>query len=156
MYAMLWLCTKFMIAHMCVFSFQKVETMRTSTDCIVKMMFTNQLSKTGNLTMACDEQQVIRSKSSGKSKWGAALVAEKTSTKVKSIKIHTNPTFSRRTLYATCTVHIPIWATYNHTVTTIIHETHISHAPSLYDTTFIKIINVTHNPHIYFLFPYRN
>lgn len=58
--------------------------MRTSTDCIVKMMFTNQLSKTGNLTMAYDEQQVSRTKPSGKSKWGAALIAEKTNTKVKT------------------------------------------------------------------------
>lgn len=57
--------------------------MRTSTDCIVKMMFTNQLSKTGNLTMAYDEQQVTRSKPSGKSKWGAVLIAEKTNAKVK-------------------------------------------------------------------------
>lgn len=62
--------------------------MRTSTDCIVKMMFTNQLSKTGNLTMAYDEQQVSRTKPSGKSKWGAALVAEKTNTKVKRTEIH--------------------------------------------------------------------
>ncbi|KAJ6649151.1 Neither inactivation nor afterpotential protein C, partial [Pseudolycoriella hygida] len=60
---------------------EMVETMRTSTDGIVKMMFTNQLSKTGNLTMAFEEQQVARSKPSGKSKWGAVLVAEKTSSK---------------------------------------------------------------------------
>lgn len=33
--------------------------------------------------MAYEEQQVNKSKPSGKSKWGAALVAEKTSTKVK-------------------------------------------------------------------------
>lgn len=69
----------------CVINFfvvTKVETMRTSSDCIVKMMFSNQLSKTGNLTMAYEEQQVSRTKPSGKSKWGAALVAEKTNTKV--------------------------------------------------------------------------
>lgn len=44
-------------------------------------MFTNKLSKAGNLTMAYDEQATTAAtssdKSSKKSKWGAALVAEK-------------------------------------------------------------------------------
>lgn len=51
--------------------------MRTSTDNVVKIMFTNKLSKTGNLTMAYEEHQNTKESLSKKSKWGAALVAEK-------------------------------------------------------------------------------
>lgn len=54
--------------------------MRTSSDATVKLMFTNKLSKTGNLTMAYDEPQSHVAAS--KSKWGAALVAEKQKGKV--------------------------------------------------------------------------
>lgn len=50
--------------------------MRTSTDATVKLMFTNKLSKTGNLTMAYEEPQK-QPAAPVKSKWGAALVAEK-------------------------------------------------------------------------------
>lgn len=56
--------------------------MRTSTDSVVKLMFTNKLSKTGNLTMAYEEQPNLPEKASKKSKWGAALVAEKQKGKV--------------------------------------------------------------------------
>lgn len=51
--------------------------MRTSTDATIKMMFTNKLSKTGNLTMAYDEPKSPTEKATKRSKWGAALVAEK-------------------------------------------------------------------------------
>lgn len=53
-----------------------------------------------------------------------------------------------RTSCATCTLHT---ATYNHIVPQLFTK-HIFYAPSLYDTTFIKIINATHNPHIYILY----
>lgn len=56
--------------------------MRTSTDSVVKLMFTNKLSKTGNLTMAYEEPPNQPEKASKKSKWGAALVAEKQKGKV--------------------------------------------------------------------------
>lgn len=56
--------------------------MRTSTDSVVKLMFTNKLSKTGNLTMAYEEPPNLPEKASKKSKWGAALVAEKQKGKV--------------------------------------------------------------------------
>lgn len=59
--------------------------MRTSTDPTIKLMFTNKLSKTGNLTMAYDEPKSPTEKTTKKSKWGAALVAEKHSQKVKSL-----------------------------------------------------------------------
>lgn len=55
----------------------QVETMRTSSDNAIKLMFTNKLSKAGNLTMAYDEQGIAPDKPAKKSKWGAALVAEK-------------------------------------------------------------------------------
>ena len=62
--------------------------MRTSTDNAVKVMFTNKLSKTGNLTMAYDDQKSEKKETtSKKSKWGAALVAEKQIGKVRDIKI---------------------------------------------------------------------
>lgn len=53
-----------------------VETLRASTEDMVKTMFTNLLSKTGNLTMAHTN---LGSKQPGnkKNKWGDALVAEK-------------------------------------------------------------------------------
>lgn len=59
---------------------EMVETLRTSTDAIVKTLFMNKLSKTGNLTMTNEEN--LRCDHSGKGKWGAALVAEKGRTKV--------------------------------------------------------------------------
>lgn len=56
--------------------------MRTSVDPTIKMMFTNKLSKTGNLTMAYDEPKSPTEKTTKKSKWGAVLVAEKHAGKV--------------------------------------------------------------------------
>lgn len=52
---------------------EMVDTLRSSTVEIIKVMFTNQLSKTGNLTM-----EYIEMGQKKKAKWGAALVAEKT------------------------------------------------------------------------------
>lgn len=146
--------------------------MRTSTDCIVKMMFTNQLSKTGNLTMAYDEQQVSRSKPSGKSKWGAILVAEKTNTKVKRTKnFHSKPhTTPFGTLCATCTtctfprLHTAAYTKWSHcnhnyimqfiqkacnsTMYIIFYAT-----IHYYGITFIKIIKCyTHNPHTHLFY----
>lgn len=62
---------------------EMVETMRTSNDPILKIMFTNLLSKTGNLTMDTDSEVKIPVDGEKKkqSKWGAALVAEKTKTR---------------------------------------------------------------------------
>lgn len=56
-----------------------VETLRASHNAVVKVMFTNQLSKTGNLTVANEQQPQQGPKSRGgqKFKWGQALVAEK-------------------------------------------------------------------------------
>lgn len=50
--------------------------MRTSKNEIVKILFLNPLSKTGNLTVAYNHQMPVK-KSDQRSKWGAALVAEK-------------------------------------------------------------------------------
>lgn len=60
--------------------------MRTSTDNIIKLMFTNKLSKTGNLTMAVDETPNIDVKPNKKSKWGAVLVAENKKVRVSFLK----------------------------------------------------------------------
>lgn len=59
---------------------EMVETLRTSTDTIVKTLFTNKLTKTGNLTMTTEEY--TRCGPNKKGKWGAALVAERGRTKV--------------------------------------------------------------------------
>lgn len=58
---------------------EMVETLRASHNAVVKVMFTNQLSKTGNLTVANEQQPQQGPKSRGgqKFKWGQALVAEK-------------------------------------------------------------------------------
>lgn len=61
----------------------QVETLRASKNDIIKILFLNPLSKTGNLTVAYNEQMPIKSTDSKRSKWGAALVAEKQKLKVK-------------------------------------------------------------------------
>uniref|UniRef100_A0A1B6LPF4 Neither inactivation nor afterpotential protein C n=1 Tax=Graphocephala atropunctata TaxID=36148 RepID=A0A1B6LPF4_9HEMI len=54
---------------------EMIETMRLSNDTVLKQLFTNQLSKSGNLTMPSDQSAPV---ASGKKKrWGQALVAEK-------------------------------------------------------------------------------
>lgn len=55
----------------------QVETLRTSKNEIVKILFLNPLSKTGNLTMAYNHQMPAKKDATQRSKWGAALVAEK-------------------------------------------------------------------------------
>lgn len=55
----------------------QVETMRTSANEIVKILFLNPLSKTGNLTVAYSHQMPAKKDATQRSKWGAALVAEK-------------------------------------------------------------------------------
>lgn len=55
---------------------EMVETLRASNNSVVKVLFTNALSKTGNLTLA-NEQQPGKSRDANKIKWGQALVAEK-------------------------------------------------------------------------------
>lgn len=63
--------------------FLQIETLRTSNNEIVKILFLNPLSKTGNLTVAFNHQMpTITHADKKKSKWGAALVAEKQKTKV--------------------------------------------------------------------------
>lgn len=60
-----------------------METLRTSTEPIVKVCFTNPLTKSGNLTMAMNSDQTEPSSSARrKSKWGAALMSEKPKIKV--------------------------------------------------------------------------
>ncbi|XP_053672779.1 neither inactivation nor afterpotential protein C [Anopheles nili] len=61
---------------------EMVETLRASGESIIKIMFSNQLSRTGNLTMAAEEALGIQSdKPTKKKRWGAALVAEKNKAK---------------------------------------------------------------------------
>lgn len=62
---------------------EMMETLRSSTEPIIKTCFTNPLSKSGNLTMAMhSEEPTGNEKGRRKSKWGAALISEKTKTKV--------------------------------------------------------------------------
>lgn len=55
---------------------EMMETLRMSEEEIIKLSFTNQLTKTGNLTMA-DDTAVVSKSANKKSKWGAALMGEK-------------------------------------------------------------------------------
>lgn len=64
---------------------EMVETLRASNNKIVKVLFTNQLTKTGNLTVAYEEEISVKSQADQKSKWGAALVAEKQKGKVNTL-----------------------------------------------------------------------
>jgi myosin III len=62
---------------------EMVETLRLSSDHIVKVCFTNPLTKSGNLTMAMNSDepsQPVTSKRK-RSKWGEALIFEKTKAK---------------------------------------------------------------------------
>lgn len=56
---------------------EMVETLRASHNSVIKMLFTNALSKTGNLTVAYEQQGAGKSRGGQKLKWGQALVAEK-------------------------------------------------------------------------------
>lgn len=62
--------------------------MRTSVDNTIKLMFTNKLTKCGNLTMANEDKAAAPEKSSKKSKWGAALLAEKQKNRVRKNSNH--------------------------------------------------------------------
>ncbi|XP_039280465.1 neither inactivation nor afterpotential protein C isoform X3 [Nilaparvata lugens] len=53
---------------------EMIETMRLSSDMVIKQLFTNQLTKSGNLTFSSD--QTVSVTSGRKKRWGAALVAE--------------------------------------------------------------------------------
>ncbi|XP_059618004.1 neither inactivation nor afterpotential protein C [Phlebotomus argentipes] len=66
-----------------------VDTLRASVNTIVKTLFTNQLTKAGNLTMPFDETQLNvfgDLRQSKRSKWGVALVNER---QIKTKKINT-------------------------------------------------------------------
>ncbi|RZF36430.1 hypothetical protein LSTR_LSTR010850 [Laodelphax striatellus] len=53
---------------------EMIETMRLSSDMVIKQLFTNQLTKSGNLTFSSD--QTVSVASGRRKRWGAALVAE--------------------------------------------------------------------------------
>ena len=53
---------------------EMIDTLRLSSDKMVKLLFSNQLSRTGNLTMSAEDCRVDIGNM--KSKWGAALMAE--------------------------------------------------------------------------------
>jgi myosin-3 len=58
-----------------------VDTMRLSSDTVVKNLFINQFSRTGNLIMSAEDCGII---SNIKDRWGGPLIAGNTSkTKVK-------------------------------------------------------------------------
>lgn len=61
--------------------------MRASGNEIIKILFLNPLSKTGNLTVAYNDQMPVKRTESKRSKWGAALVAEKQKAKVLLMQI---------------------------------------------------------------------
>lgn len=53
---------------------EMIETMRLSSDNILRQLFTNQLTKSGNLTLSADHTGDVAT--GRKKRWGAALVAE--------------------------------------------------------------------------------
>jgi myosin III len=63
---------------------EMLETLRLSSEDIVKICFTNALSKSGNLTMEMNEESLKSSNRRG-SKWAGALISEKTKHKVEKI-----------------------------------------------------------------------
>lgn len=63
---------------------EMLETLRSSNEHIVKLCFTNPLSKTGNLTMAMDSHQPQPNPNGRNgSKWGKALITETTKCRVR-------------------------------------------------------------------------
>lgn len=60
-----------------------VETMRMSKDVVIKDLFTNRLTKSGNLTVCREKTLMVKTKNSKISRWGAALIAEKTPIRVR-------------------------------------------------------------------------
>lgn len=62
---------------------EMMETLRASSEHIVKICFTNPLSKSGILTMAMNsDDSEATSNGRRRSKWGAALISERTQTRV--------------------------------------------------------------------------
>lgn len=59
-----------------------VETMRISKDNVIKDLFINRLTKSGNLTVCKEKALIVKTKNNKTSRWGAALVAEKTPIRV--------------------------------------------------------------------------
>ena len=55
---------------------EMVDTMCLSSDTVVKCLFSNQLSRTGNLIMSAEACGVIAN--TNKERWGAALIAGNT------------------------------------------------------------------------------
>lgn len=54
-----------------------VESMRMSKNNIIKDLFTNRLTKSGNLTVSREKTLMGNPKNHKISRWGAALIAEK-------------------------------------------------------------------------------
>lgn len=52
---------------------EMIETMRQSSNFVVKQLFTNQLTKSGNLTISTDQNLGVFS--GKRKKWGAALIS---------------------------------------------------------------------------------
>jgi myosin-3 len=62
-----------------------IDTMRLSSDTVVKNLFTNQFSRTGNLIMSADDCGII---TDTKDRWGAPLIAGNTSKTRVKVFIH--------------------------------------------------------------------
>jgi len=60
-----------------------VETMRMSKNNVIKDLFFNRLTKSGNLTVCRDKTLMVKTKNSKVSRWGAALLSEKTPIRVR-------------------------------------------------------------------------
>jgi len=60
-----------------------VETLRMSKDNVIKDLFSNRLTKSGNLTVCREKTLMVKNKNSKISRWGAALMSEKTPIRVR-------------------------------------------------------------------------
>ena len=64
---------------------EMIETLRLSTSDVVKTLFLNQLTRSGNLTIVVEHPTPSANKTP-KSKWGAALMQETTKLRVSELK----------------------------------------------------------------------
>ncbi|XP_033207351.1 neither inactivation nor afterpotential protein C isoform X2 [Belonocnema kinseyi] len=76
-----------------------IEALRLSTSEVVKTLFLNQLSRSGNLTIVV-EHPITTAKKTPKSKWGAALIQE--TTKVRRYNTASRGQFSQTSKIRTC------------------------------------------------------
>jgi len=88
-----------------------VETMRMSKDNVIKDLFSNRLTKSGNLTICRDKTLLVKTKNNKISRWGAALISEKTPIRVRK-QCYSNNMYIIRRIISTIFFYLAIVYTY--------------------------------------------